>query len=895
MIDIPKNIKLELKHGKLQNNINYVVIKDGDDGIANVGIGIKTGSIADPKEYMGMAHFLEHMLFLGSKKFKEESYFDTIVKQYGGYSNAYTTLFETVYYFNVLVNHLDEVFDVFSRFFIDPLFDVNSVSREINAINSEHMKNINNEYWIMRQLLYDLTDNDNILHRFTTGSHETFGKDYKKLRENMIDFYNKYYTSDNLYIVVQSNMDINIMDDMIHKYFGMIESKQAASSKLNWVLTQNNDGVHNLYPKYSIKNKEYQLIPSQDSEYITYFWDLNSCEYYRENNVIDVIDNIITSKCKNNIYDTLIKTLCVDYIDSSYMDEGIFKFTVYMIKNGDVRSNIIKINNIVANYFNDLINLPKKCTWAELYDKSDKLSNFIYNNSKKPLNEDVMMDIITNMMYYKTENIYNGDKIIIKKDYDKLYETIKILEFKNASIIYCTKTELDKGEFLIEPYYNKEYKPLKYGFIKHINKIQYNFNADIELIDINPINIPNLNTPIPIKYNENTWYGGLSKFNEPFARLNIILRNDNIFNTITTSVISNIAINVINYYLSIYFCQYFNLDYNVILMKQNSYGLIVLVISGYNDKFDEFVKMVLTKMKEIVSNIDDKIIQLYCNKYKEILEKKKTQTSWAYADMIAERIYDYNYDYMDQLNILPKININMIKKRIKTIISMKKFNITNVWYGNIENKIIFDIKGEDVKYNKIIPKKINDVIIKHPNKNEKNNCVAVYLPCTEHKNYMFNPLETSKIIILASMLEQPVYGELRTKHQLGYMVSSYIFNDNINMYIVIKVQSDKKVSNVKNKIYNFIEEFKDMIISYDEDKFNKIKKSVYGKLMEPFSNITDINMFMLTEIKKEQYIFDRKEKIAKEIENITLNDIIKLYHSIILKSTNIIITPYLKQ
>jgi insulysin len=518
-INIPKNMKLKMKHGKLNNGINYVVIKDNDATVANVGIGIKIGRMYDPIDNMGMAHFLEHMLFLGSMKYKEESYFDTMIKQYGGSSNAYTASFETVYHFNVLAEHLDEILDIFSRFFIDPLFDVNSVSREINAINSEHMKNINNEFWIIRQLIRDISDNDSIIHRFTTGSHDTLSKKYTDLRNKMVDFYNKYYCSENLYIVVQSNMDIGIVEKMILQYFNIIENRKCVLPELQ------------LYPKFSIKNKEYQLIPSNDNEFIVYFWDLPSIFHYNMNNVMDMIIHIIMMRCENNLYDILIKTLCVSYVEPYYMEEGVFTLKINMIKNMKTIENIKKINNIIANYFNNM----NKFNWDELYEQVDMMYQFIYNNSRKQDNGDVMMDIVTNMMYYKVENIYNGDKLILTKDYMILNKTIKMLEFKNASIIYGTDVELDKISFIIEPYYNKKYKPLKYGYIHDIIKQDYRFNVtiDTDVYKVQPYNINiNINSPIPIKLNNNNWYGGVSNFNEPFARVDIMMRNDNIFNTI---------------------------------------------------------------------------------------------------------------------------------------------------------------------------------------------------------------------------------------------------------------------------------------------------------------------------------------------------------------------------
>jgi secreted Zn-dependent insulinase-like peptidase len=492
------------------------------------------------------------------------------------------------------------------------------------------------------------------------------------------------------------------------------------------------------------------------------------------------------------------------------------------------------------------------------------------------------------MIYYKVENIYNGDKLILVKDYDMLNKTIKMLEFKNASIIYGTEVILDNGDFLIEPYYNKKYKPLKYGFIRDIIKNDYKFKViiDTDIYKVTP-KLIDINIPIPIKLNENNWYGGVSNFNEIFGRVDIMMRNDNIFNTIESSIISNIAINIINYYFSVYFCQYFNVDYNVMMTKNNNLGVISLTITGYNDKFMEFVKMVLLKIKTIKPH--ENIIILYKDKYKDMLKKKNTLTPWSYADEMVDMIYPYNYHYLEQLKVLQDIDISMIYKRIITIIKMKKFNIITLWYGNIDKPATLINTNNKIKYNHIIPKPINDMTIKHPNKDEKNNCSMIILPCTEYKDYKFIPRDNAVVMILVSLLQQPVYGELRTKHQLGYMVGSYGYYDNINLYIIIKVQSDKELKLIESTIYNFMEEFKKTLKNYNQTHFNKIKQSVYNKLLEPYTTMNELNNMMLSEIKKEKYIFNRKEQIAEEIKNIKLNDIIKLYHSIIKKRQKIII------
>ena len=130
-IDIPPNETKKIKYGVLPNKIKYTIMQDEHIDTAFVVVTVKVGSLSEPRKYMGLAHFLEHMLFLGSHTYPDENYFSKKLNSYGGITNAFTTSFETVYYFNVVNgennSNLQDMFDIFSRFFIDPLFDINSV------------------------------------------------------------------------------------------------------------------------------------------------------------------------------------------------------------------------------------------------------------------------------------------------------------------------------------------------------------------------------------------------------------------------------------------------------------------------------------------------------------------------------------------------------------------------------------------------------------------------------------------------------------------------------------------------------------------------------------------------------------------------------------------------
>jgi insulysin len=93
------------------------------------------------------------MSFLGTKKYPKEDEYGQFLSSHGGSSNAYTDSEDTVYYFDVNAGYFNESLDRFAQFFIEPTFSSSATSRELNAIDSEHAKNINNNGFRIFQVL----------------------------------------------------------------------------------------------------------------------------------------------------------------------------------------------------------------------------------------------------------------------------------------------------------------------------------------------------------------------------------------------------------------------------------------------------------------------------------------------------------------------------------------------------------------------------------------------------------------------------------------------------------------------------------------------------------------------------------------------------------------------
>lgn len=132
---------------------------------------VRSGNLNDPEEAQGLAHFCEHMLFLGTAKYPEENSYNNFITTHGGTKNASTGEDNTNYYFNIQNEFFDEALDMFARFFREPLFVQSATDREMNAVDNEYKKNLSDDgrriYQIFRA---ELAVEGSPLPRFGTGS-----------------------------------------------------------------------------------------------------------------------------------------------------------------------------------------------------------------------------------------------------------------------------------------------------------------------------------------------------------------------------------------------------------------------------------------------------------------------------------------------------------------------------------------------------------------------------------------------------------------------------------------------------------------------------------------------------------------------------------------------------
>ena len=171
----------------------------GSVRVAGAAMAVGVGSFSDPSSVQGLAHYLEHMLFMGSEKYPSENAYDSFISSGGGNSNAYTECEYTVYHFEIPFNHLGEALDIFAQFFISPLMRLEASARELQSIESEFNLSSASDTCRMQQVVCDTCRPHHPFSHFTWGN-------LKSLRDKPLEagvdtahelrrFYEQYYVA----------------------------------------------------------------------------------------------------------------------------------------------------------------------------------------------------------------------------------------------------------------------------------------------------------------------------------------------------------------------------------------------------------------------------------------------------------------------------------------------------------------------------------------------------------------------------------------------------------------------------------------------------------------------------------------------------------------------------
>lgn len=206
---------------KLKNGLNVLYIPYSDVNSVTTLFMLPVGSRYESDKIAGMAHFIEHMMFKGTKKRPSTLKLTREIDRLGAEYNAFTGKEYTGYYIKTDKNYIEKSFDILGDMLFDSLFKAQEMEKEKTVIVEEIKMYKDNPLMYIESLFEDLLYTGSDLGRDIAGFEETV-LSYKA--QDVKDFRDKYYNPNNMFLAVAGKIDDKVKTK-VEKYFGQRKNK----------------------------------------------------------------------------------------------------------------------------------------------------------------------------------------------------------------------------------------------------------------------------------------------------------------------------------------------------------------------------------------------------------------------------------------------------------------------------------------------------------------------------------------------------------------------------------------------------------------------------------------------------------------------------------------------
>lgn len=897
----------------LKNNLKALLIQDQDADSSSASIGVRVGSFSDPKEYPGLAHFCEHMLFMGTKKYPETNCFSEYLNGNNGYSNAFTDQHMTVYKFESSNKSFVKALDMFSQFFISPLFNRSTVEKELLAIESEHEKNKQSDLWRQMQLIRSESKENSITNRFSTGNIMTLkpNDDIDLPRDALIRFFNENYHSSKMNLVIDSPIELDEIERITRDFFSEVPVGDGKRS-VEYYDKEN--------PCYDHENlsRFYTIEGVLDRNKLKLQWFFESCiEKYKEK-PMNYMSSLLGHEGENTLYSLLTKkNYITELVASPYNIANIMSlFSISFTLTDKGVENIEEIIKISMKYIRKVLVLPVCPSFYNEIKVSSQIS-FDYKNREDPI--DYTETLAYTMDNYNEEDILSGAYLYEVYNEDLIKKYMSQFTFSNMNVYFTSKNkEYIKICDREEKWYRTKFhfKPIPVGIIEDVEK----FNPLLDCIDNDckgiSLGYPPSNkflpsnfelkqgleyTPKPVlilKTEKNeVWYKPDLIFNRPKAIIYCQIYLDKSIMTLveyeSIAYTWNLVIDSKMKEVS-YMAEEANLKFSFHI---NNEGLF-MKISGFNDSIQGGMQELLKKFVSI--QVDDDTIDVFNIQIKkQIKEMINFYYSQPYQQAIA--YYDYlridpsicpNEKYETLLQVETDQEYLKLKEFVRNYMKTMKF----LWIiqGNVS-------KEECIEYSNILNNNLNSSLVLSKDKTQSYRVVDQEEKTSfTYKLESTNKTEGNSSIIsgfslkststikekvclemINSLIKEKFFDSLRTNEGLGYIVSSFLREQRKISSILFVVQSNTKGPEfIWHRINEFLIERREFLSKIDGKTFDSHREALISEKEKKDLGLDEEILRNYNEIKLKEYVFDRKERMINELKSISKEEVFSLFEKV---------------
>ncbi len=854
----------------LDNGLKVIILSDPGLNVSSASMCVSVGSMGDPESRQGLAHFLEHMLFLGTKKFPEAGEYGKYLKTNGGYSNAYTASDITNYHFQVYHDAFEGALDRFSQFFIAPLFTEEFTEREMNAVNSEHQKNLQNDTWRQLQIRRTLYESSHPANNFSTGNLETL-KGIQ--RREFLEFYNQHYSANQMTLALCGKASLDQLEAWTRKYFTDIENR--------------NSPVHRVSSEYLKPRKAFRLVrvePVKDIRSLTLEFPTPPGDIHYQSKPAGLLSFIIGHEGKGSLLSYLkeqgLATALGAYGYDPAREYGSFFIRIELTPKG-----LDQYRQVVAHVFSYLDTLKKAGYPSELFREQAIMSRLEELYSDKGEGTSRAINLANNLRLYPIEIAERVPYLWTQEDPKTYNKFLQSLRHDNFLCILAAKG--------VDTNQTEKYYGTKYAFETLDDQAYRKLSA--------PRKIPGFHLPEPNPYLPKTlkplaerpvllidepglslYYSQDTEFQRPKVTMTFrILQAESTAN-LQNTILKGLFADCVNESL--------NEEAYPAAMAGLSYGFgagldgVNLTVSGYSTSASTLLQKVISTLKK--PNISEERFSAIKDTNIRALENFPKSDAWRLArhhkNHVQEKIF---FTPEQRLEVLRQVTLSKVLDYGRKHL-FSQGQIEALIHGNFSASDAVNAARSVKKQLKVRPISKDEqpyekkLLVMQPgetllstNKLEVNNSAF----WREYDIANETPTNLAATLVIDNFVSQPFYNEMRTKQQLGYIVwgGASRKEDRLQAYFIIQ-SGTHPANELKDRADAFLATLPEKFESLTSEEFDRLKTAAREKIKEKPKSIAEKAGILFARAYDHEGDFDREQTILRAIDALTHDQALKL-------------------
>jgi len=872
----------DYRYLKLENNLEVVLVSDPDAQTAAASLDVAVGHGSDPDDRAGMAHFLEHMLFLGTQKYPNSGEYQEFVRNNGGSHNAYTSYDHTNYFFKIIPEHFEPALDRFSQFFIAPLFNDDLIKQERVIVNSEFSARSRDEGRRSLAARRQLYNPSHPRSKFAVGNLSTLGdRSDSDIRKELVNFYNNHYSASVMKLAVIGTESLDELENLVRGKFSAIKNNNAKRFVSKAPLYRKGD-----LPAFL------QIRPIKERRQVTFTFPIPSVTVHHESKPMLMISSMIGDESPGSLLSYLKNMGWAHGLSAGFsnMDSVQGEFTVAVSL---TPAGLEQIETIGAQLFALIAQIKAHGVQKWRHDEMQKLAEigFRYRPEYAPLS--LVQTIASNLHDYAWHETLEAPYYMKKYDVKKIKSYLDKLHPNNLIV-----TIVDQE---VETKHTTQWFETEYG----ISKVpeawleswrNSDWNSAIGLPEKNPFVPENLdflsyksNQTIPTLIKQNNllevWHHTDTEYKAPRANLYLSFRSSIANQSAKYAVLASLYTALVEEQLGewSYPAYLAGLGYEI-YPHQRGFSIR---ISGYTDKQPELLRRILTELK--LSKIQDVVFDRVKQGFRQSYENQMQASPSAKAVSELRRLLlEVAWSPVERLQALESIYVDDISLFVDEFTS--KGNIVVLSHGNrtltqtddlttdIESYLLSDMAAQEVARKSvfrlpIVKQQRQEIRTEHPD-----SVSGLYFQGETRTRR-----ERATFYMLDQLMAANFYAELRTEQKLGYIVQSSALPlmEVPGFWLMVQSVSTSH-ENLEKSMRDFLLGYLTAFDSLDDKVIDQAKLALTSEILEREAYLDDRTKRYWREIDRGENTFESRQHMVDAIESIKKPDIRNLLNKMVL-------------